>query len=106
MISTLASIHPNARIGNNVIIDPFVVVHDNVVVGDDTHIMSHAVLMPYTRVGKKCRSETPCRDQNAADRGADYSRSMKHRTIERDRRLNFFTLHQFRNERRERGHFE
>jgi UDP-N-acetylglucosamine acyltransferase len=55
MISTLASIHPNARIGNNVIIDPFAVVHDNVVVGDDTHIMSHAVLMPYTRVGKKCR---------------------------------------------------
>lgn len=55
MISTLAYIHPNARIGNNVIIDPFAVVHDNVVVGDDTHIMSHSVLMPYTRVGKKCR---------------------------------------------------
>ena len=51
MISSLASIHPNARIGNNVTIDPFVVVHDNVVVGDDTQIMSHAALLPYSRIG-------------------------------------------------------
>ena len=43
MISSLASIHPNAKIGNNVIIDPFAVIHDNVIVGDGTHIMSHAV---------------------------------------------------------------
>lgn len=55
MISSLASIHPNARIGNNVIIDPFAVIHDNVVIADDTHIMSHAVLLPYTRIGKNCR---------------------------------------------------
>ena len=55
MISSLAYIHPNARIGNNVIIDPFAVIQDNVVVGDDTHIMSHAVLLPYTRVGKGCK---------------------------------------------------
>jgi UDP-N-acetylglucosamine acyltransferase len=54
MISSLASIHPNARIGNNVTIDPFAVIHDNVVVGDDTHIMSHAVLLSYSRVGKGC----------------------------------------------------
>src|SRR4029079_14417561 len=55
MISSLASIHPNARIGNNVTIDPFAVIHDNVVVGDNTHIMSHAVLLPYSRVGKACK---------------------------------------------------
>lgn len=55
MISSLASIHSNARIGNNVTIDPFVVIHDNVVVGDDTHIMSHVVLLPHTYIGKRCR---------------------------------------------------
>src|SRR5918993_5406748 len=55
MISTLASIHPNAKIGNNVIIDPFAVIHNNVIIGDDSHIMSHAVIMPFSRIGKSCR---------------------------------------------------
>ena len=55
MISTLASIHPNAKIGNDVTIEPFAVIHDNVTIGDGTHIMSHAVIMPYSRIGKGCR---------------------------------------------------
>lgn len=55
MISSLASIHPNAILGNNVTVEPFAVIHDNVVVGDGSHIMSHAVLMPFSRVGKACR---------------------------------------------------
>src|SRR5688500_1383512 len=55
MISPLASIHPNAIIGNNVTIEPFAVIHDNVTIGEDTQIMSHAVLMPFSRVGKGCR---------------------------------------------------
>ena len=55
MISTLASIHPNAKIGNNVIIDPFAVIHNNVIIGDDSHIMSHAVIMPFSRIGKSCQ---------------------------------------------------
>jgi len=55
MISPLASIHPNARLGNNVTIDPFAVIQDNVIIGDDTHIMSHAVILPYSRIGKGCR---------------------------------------------------
>jgi UDP-N-acetylglucosamine acyltransferase len=55
MISPLASIHPNAKLGNNVIIEPFAVVHDNVTIGDDSHIMSHAVLMPFSRICKGCR---------------------------------------------------
>jgi UDP-N-acetylglucosamine acyltransferase len=54
MISPLASIHPAAKLGNNVTIDPFAVIHDNVTIGDDTHIMSHAVIMPFTRIGKGC----------------------------------------------------
>src|SRR5215211_60168 len=55
MISSLASIHPNAKLGNNVTIDPFAVIHDNVTIGDGTHIMSHAVIMSYSRIGKNCR---------------------------------------------------
>src|ERR671933_2266553 len=55
MISELASIHPNAKLGNNVTIDPFAVIQDNVIIDDDTHIMSHAVIMPYSRIGKGCR---------------------------------------------------
>lgn len=55
MISPLASVHPNAQLGTNVTVDPFAVIQENVVVGDGTHIMSHAVLMPYTRIGSNCR---------------------------------------------------
>ncbi len=55
MISTLASVHPGAKLGNNIIIEPFAVVHDNVTVGDNSIIMSHAVLMPFSRIGKNCK---------------------------------------------------
>jgi UDP-N-acetylglucosamine acyltransferase len=54
MISPLASIHPGATIGNNVTIEPFAVVHDKAVIGDDTHLMSHSVIMPFSRIGKGC----------------------------------------------------
>lgn len=54
MISPLASIHPNAKLGNNVTIEPFAVIHDNVTIGDDSHIMSHAVVMPFSRIGRGC----------------------------------------------------
>lgn len=55
MISPLASIHPAAKLGNNVTIEPFAVIHDNVTIGDDTHIMSHAVIFPHSHLGKGCR---------------------------------------------------
>src|SRR5687768_7302362 len=55
MISPLASIHPNAQLGNNVTIEPFAVIHDHVTIGDGSHIMSHAVLMPFSRIGQNCR---------------------------------------------------
>src|SRR5439155_17706028 len=55
MISPLASIHPDAKIGSNVTIDPFAVIHNNVIIGDGTHIMSHTLIMPFSRIGKGCR---------------------------------------------------
>ena len=54
MISNLAHIHPNAQIGANVTIDPFVVIHDDVVIGDGTHVMSNVTIFPASRIGKNC----------------------------------------------------
>jgi UDP-N-acetylglucosamine acyltransferase len=55
MISTLAHINPSAQIGKNVRIDPFAVIEADVIIGDDTHIMSHAVIMEGSRIGTGCR---------------------------------------------------
>jgi UDP-N-acetylglucosamine acyltransferase len=55
MISPLASIHPSAQLGSNVVVDPFAVIQDNVTIGDGSHIMSHAVIMSHTHIGKNCR---------------------------------------------------
>lgn len=55
MISNLASIHPNAKLGAHVTVDPFAVIHDDVEIGDGTHIMSNAVIFPCSRIGKNCK---------------------------------------------------
>ncbi len=55
MISNLAYIHPNAQIGANVTIDPFSVIHDDVVIGDGTHIMSNVTVFSCSRIGKNCK---------------------------------------------------
>lgn len=55
MISPLAHVHPNARIGKNVQIDPFVVIEEDVAIGDDTHIMSHVLIAGGTSIGNGCR---------------------------------------------------
>lgn len=55
MISNLAHIHPNAQIGKNVTIDPFSVIHDDVIIGDGTHIMSNVTVFSCSRIGKNCK---------------------------------------------------
>jgi UDP-N-acetylglucosamine acyltransferase len=55
MISKLAFVHPEAKIGNNVHIEPFVTIHRDVVIGDGTWIGSSATLMEGARIGKNCR---------------------------------------------------
>ncbi|MDQ2721095.1 MAG: acyl-ACP--UDP-N-acetylglucosamine O-acyltransferase [Bacteroidota bacterium] len=54
MISLLAHIHPEAKLGNDVKIDPFAVIDEGVIIGDGTHVMSHAVIMKNTVIGKSC----------------------------------------------------
>lgn len=54
MISPLAQIHPEAIIGKNVRIGPFVLIEDKVEIGDGCHIMSGAVIKEFTTLGKEC----------------------------------------------------
>ena len=51
MISSLAYIHPEAKIGENVEIGPFVFIDKNVVIGDNNVIMSNANIMYGARIG-------------------------------------------------------
>ncbi len=55
MISNLAFVHPNAKIGKNVTIDPFAMVHDDVEIGDGTYIMSNVTIFPCSRIGSHCQ---------------------------------------------------
>ncbi|MDR2039191.1 MAG: acyl-ACP--UDP-N-acetylglucosamine O-acyltransferase [Bacteroidales bacterium] len=54
MIHQLACVHPEAQIGENVVIEPFVNIAKDVVIGDGTKIMSNAVVMDGARIGKNC----------------------------------------------------
>jgi UDP-N-acetylglucosamine acyltransferase len=55
MISNLAYIHPDAKLGENVVVEPFAYIAGNVVIGDGTWIGPHAVIMDGARIGGKCR---------------------------------------------------
>ncbi len=54
MISTLASIDPNAKIGANVQIGPFVTIEGDVEIGDNCIIDASATICRYTKLGKNC----------------------------------------------------
>jgi UDP-N-acetylglucosamine acyltransferase len=55
MIQPLAYIHPQAKIAENVVIEPFVTIHKDVVIGEGTWIGSNATIMNGARIGKNCR---------------------------------------------------
>lgn len=55
MIQPLAYIHPQAKIADNVVIEPFVTIHKNVVIGEGTWIGSNVTIMDGARIGKNCR---------------------------------------------------
>ena len=54
MQQTLASIHPDAQIGKDVIIGPFVTIEEDVIIGDGTRIDSNASILKGSRIGKNC----------------------------------------------------
>ena len=51
MNNQLSHIHPGAKIGANCIIEPCVYIEDNVVIGDNCHIMAHSSVLSGTRMG-------------------------------------------------------
>jgi UDP-N-acetylglucosamine acyltransferase len=53
-ISSLTHIHPDAKIADNVKIDPFTVIHGEVTIGEGTHVMSNVVIMDGSVIGKNC----------------------------------------------------
>lgn len=50
--SALNWVHPSARIGKDVRIDPFAVIHENVEIGDGSWIGSNVSIFPGARIGK------------------------------------------------------
>lgn len=55
MISNLAYIHSGAKLGQNVTVEPFAYIADDVVIGDDCWIGPNAVIMSGSRLGKNCK---------------------------------------------------
>jgi UDP-N-acetylglucosamine acyltransferase len=55
MNQPLAYVHPQAKIANNVVIEPFVTIHKNVEIGEGTWIGSNVTVMEGARIGKNCR---------------------------------------------------
>ena len=52
ILSNLAYIHPEAKIGNDVIIEAFAFIDKNVEIGDGTHIHPHVTVLSGARIGK------------------------------------------------------
>lgn len=52
IISNLAYIHPEAKIGANVIIDAFAFIDKNVEIGEGCHIHPHVTILSGARIGK------------------------------------------------------
>lgn len=55
MKQPLAYVHPDAKIAESVVIDPFVTIDQDVEIGEGTRIGSGVTILPGTRIGKNCR---------------------------------------------------
>lgn len=53
-ISDMAYVHPDAKLGSNVIVEPFAFIDKNVEIGDNTHIMSGSSIRCGARIGNNC----------------------------------------------------
>lgn len=54
MISKFADISPNANLGENVLVDSFSTIFEDVSIGAGTHIHPNVTIYPGTRIGKNC----------------------------------------------------
>ena len=55
MNQPLAYVHPQAKVANNVVIEPFVNIEKNVEIGEGTWIGSNVTIMEGARIGKNCK---------------------------------------------------
>ena len=55
MQSPLAIVHSEAKIGENVTIEPFAVIEKDVIIGDNCHIFPHTTILNGARIGSDCR---------------------------------------------------
>lgn len=92
-ISPLACVHPNASVGVGVRIDPFVVIEDNVVIGDGVHVQAHSHLRSGARIGNECIIYTGASigavPQDLKFRGEETTAQIGDRTIIRE----YVTVH-------------
>ncbi len=58
MISPLAYVHPDAKLGANVTVEPFAYIAGDVEIGDDCWIGPGAVIHDGARIGKRCKIHT------------------------------------------------
>ncbi len=54
MKQPLAYVHPESKVADNVVIEPFVTIDKDVIIGEGTRIGSNATILPGTRIGKNC----------------------------------------------------
>lgn len=54
-MSQLSYIHPSAKIGNGVTIEPFSTIYENVEIGEGSWIGPNVTIFPGARIGKNCR---------------------------------------------------
>ena len=54
MKQPLAYVHPDAKVADNVVIEPFVSIDHDVVIGEGTRIGSSVTILPGSRIGKNC----------------------------------------------------
>ena len=54
-MESFSYIHPDAKIGKDVTISPFVTIYEDVVIGDGTYIHPNVTLYPGARIGKNCK---------------------------------------------------
>ena len=60
MNNNMNIISKKAKIGKNVIIEPYCIIEDDVIIGDNTTISSHTVVKKYTTIGKNCNIFSHC----------------------------------------------
>lgn len=55
MINPHTYVNPNAKLADNVKVDPFTVIHGDVEIGEGTYIGSNVTIMDGARIGKNCK---------------------------------------------------